>query len=253
VHSTKLDGRKTKTLQKELSQREKELQKAIKQLEKQLFACEPDAKAALDLFKKQQQDDYFALSGQVLCQEKRKAGRPGNNNLPENVYCLRLQYTADAAAIQEAKERLSCFVLMTNLNEEYTAGHILKEYKAQNTVETSFKFLKDPLFVGPIYLKKPGRVEALAYVLLIALLIFGILERRVREAMKHETEPLIIPGKVKTFRPTGKKILESVETVLVMTTDDPYRRAFSKRYKVPRALKLAGFGPEIYLDIRDGP
>jgi transposase len=253
VHSTKLDGRKTKTLQKELSRREKELQKAIQQLEKQLFACEPDAKAALALFQKQHKDNYFTLSGQVVCQEKRKPGRPGNNNLPEDIYCLKLQYTADEAAIQEAKERLSCFVLITNLDEEYTAGHILKEYKAQNTVETSFKFLKDPLFVGPIYLKKPGRVEALAYVLLIALLIFGILERRVREAMKHETEPLIIPGKVKTFSPTRKKILEAVETVLVMTTDDPYRRAFSKRYKVPRVLKLAGFGPDIYLDIRDGP
>lgn len=112
--------------------------------------------------------------------------------------------------------------------------------------------LKDPLFVGPIYLKNPGRIEALAYVLLIALLIFGLLERRVREALKSETEPLIIPGKVKTFRPTGKKILASLETVLVMTTSDPYRRAFSSRYKMPRVLSLAGFEPDIYLNIRDG-
>ncbi len=39
----------------------------------------------------------------------------------------------------------------------------------------------------------------------------------------------------------------------VMTTDDPYRRVFSSRYKVPRVLKLAGFEPDIYLNIRDGP
>ena len=128
----------------------------------------------------------------------------------------------------------------------------LKEYKAQNNLKTSFKFLKDPLFVGPIYLKKPKRVEVLAYVLLIALLLFGILERRVREAMKTESKPLIIPGKVKTFTPTGGKILESLETVMVMTTDNPYRRAFSSRYEVPRVLKLAGFEPDIYLNIRDG-
>ena len=68
------------------------------------------------------------------------------------------------------------------------APHIVKEYKGQSSVETSFKILNNPMFVGPIYLKKSGRVEALAYVLLIALLIFGILERRVREAMKHESE-----------------------------------------------------------------
>ncbi len=96
----------------------------------------------------------------------------------------------------------------------------MKEYKAQSSVETSFKFLKDPFFVGPIYLKTPERVEALAYVMLIALLMFGILERRVREALKEEAEPLIIPGKKKTFEPTGKKILESLSYVLVMTTSD---------------------------------
>ena len=79
------------------------------------------------------------------------------------------------------------------------------------------------------------------------------LERRVREAMKHETEPLIIQGGVETFKPTGKRILEFLEMVLVMTTDDPDRRTFSSRYKVPRVLKLAGFEPDIYLNIRDGP
>lgn len=252
VHSTKLDGRKTKSLQKELSRREKELQKQISQLEKQIFACEPDASSALTEFQRQHKDDYFPLTGQVLCQEKRRPGRPGKNSPVEEVYRLKLQYTTDEDAVQKAKERLSCFVLIANLKEKYTPYQILKEYKAQNNVETSFKFLKDPLFVGPIYLKKPKRVEALAYVLLIALLLFGILERRVREAMKTESEPLIIPGKVKTFTPTGKKILETLETVLVMTTDNPYRRAFSSKYKVPRVLKLAGFEPDIYLDVRDG-
>lgn len=252
VHSTKLDGRKTKFLQKELSRREKELQKQISQLEKQVFACEPDASSALTEFQRQHKDDYFPLTGQVLCQEKRRPGRPGKNSPVEEVYRLKLQYTTDEDAVQKAKERLSCFVLIANLKEKYTPYQILKEYKAQNNVETSFKFLKDPLFVGPIYLKKPKRVEALAYVLLIALLLFGILERRVREAMKTESEPLIIPGKVKTFTPTGKKILETLETVLVMTTDNPYRRAFSSKYKVPRVLKLAGFEPDIYLDVRDG-
>jgi len=253
VHSTKLDGRKTKSLEKELSRREKDPAEAISQLEKQVFACEPDAQTALMEFQKQHKNPYFLFTGQVLCQEKRRPGRPGKNNPAEEVYCLKLQYSTNEDAVQKAKERLSCFVLIANLEEDYTASHIVKEYKAQSSVETSFKFLKDPLFVGPIYLKKPVRVEALAYVLLMALLMFGILERRVREALKHETEPLIVQGKVKTFKPTVKRILELLETVLVMTTDDPYRRTFSSRYKVPRVLKLAGFEPDIYLKVRDGP
>jgi len=51
--------------------------------------------------------------------------------------------------------------------------------------------------------------------------------------MEHETEPLLIPGKVKTFKPTGKKILESLEDILVMTTNNPNRRAFGSRFKMP--------------------
>jgi len=85
----------------------------------------------------------------------------------------------------------------------------------------------------------------------MALLMFGLLERRVWEAIKHETEPLIIPGKVKTYKPTGKKVLESLKGIMVMTTDDPNRRAFGSRFKVPRVIKLAGFSPDIYLDVKE--
>ena len=104
-------------------------------------------------------------------------------------------------------------------------------------MEVSFKLLKDPLFVGPVFLKRPDRIEALAYVL-FALPIYSLLERRVHEALKHEAEPLLISGKVETFTPTGRKILESLEFVMVMTTDDPNRRAFGSRYKLPRVVEL---------------
>ena len=85
----------------------------------------------------------------------------------------------------------------------------------------------------------------------MAVLIFNLLERRVREAMKSETEPLIIPGKVKTFTPTAKKILESLERAMTMTTDNPNRRAFGRRFKMPRVLGLAGFSPDIYLEVKE--
>ena len=134
VHSTKLDGRKTKTLQKDLSRRGKELQKAITQLEKQVFACKPDAQAALDRFKNQHQDGFFILTGQIEEQEKRKPGRPSKDTKKEKVYCLKLSYATNDNAIQKAKEKLSCFVLITNLDKSHTAHHIVKEYKSQNHV-----------------------------------------------------------------------------------------------------------------------
>jgi|Deesub1362A_J573_1020465.scaffolds.fasta_scaffold10384_1 hypothetical protein len=94
----------------------------------------------------------------------------------------------------------------------------------------------------------------MAYVLLIALLLFNVLERRVREALKDEEEPLIIPDKKKTFRPTGKKILQKLQNMKVVTTPDLYRREFPANQKLPvRILKLAGFEPYIYLNIKGKP
>jgi transposase len=48
----------------------------------------------------------------------------------------------------------------------------MKEYKQQSSVELRFKFLKDPMFVDSLFLKTPERIEALGYVLLIALFIY---------------------------------------------------------------------------------
>ncbi|RJX25225.1 MAG: hypothetical protein C4554_07560 [Dethiobacter sp.] len=94
----------------------------------------------------------------------------------------------------------------------------------------------------------------MAYVILIALLLFHLLERRVREALKQEDEPLLIPGKKKTFKPTGKKILQSLENMIVVTTADPLRRAFPRNLKVPeRLFRLAGIEPEVYLQVREKP
>ncbi|MDA8205304.1 MAG: hypothetical protein M0Z36_04485 [Thermaerobacter sp.] len=46
----------------------------------------------------------------------------------------------------------------------------MREYQEQTSVERHFHFVKDRLFVGALFLKKPERIEALGYVLLLACL-----------------------------------------------------------------------------------
>lgn len=46
----------------------------------------------------------------------------------------------------------------------------VREYKEQTSVELQFKAIKEPEFVGAMYVKKPERLEALAYVVLLAVL-----------------------------------------------------------------------------------
>ncbi len=59
---------------------------------------------------------------------------------------------------------------------------LLGESKGQVHVERHFHFVKDPLFVDALFVKRPECVEALGYVLLLACLLYSLLERRLRQS-----------------------------------------------------------------------
>lgn len=257
VHSSVLDKRKLKSLTKRLEKQKAELEKAIKAQMKKEYACEPDAEKAMKRFFKDQQNPFYPLSGEIVKEQvqikRSKPGRPSAKDIPsyEEVYRTEIELgTLDQQAFAKEQERLSCFVLISNIwDTEYTGEKILEEYKRQHTVENKFKFIKNPVYIGPIYIQKKERLEALSYVILMALLIYSILERRVRQALQEETEPLILSGNVKSFEPTGNRILELLDPVKVLHVDDGGRvkRFLPKRYyDLSRVLKFAGFDLEIY-------
>ena len=73
-------------------------------------------------------------------------------------------------------------MLITNLStsefiDQWPAQQLLRLYKSQSGIERNFGFLKDPVIVNSIFLKRPHRIEALGLVLLIALLIWRLIER----------------------------------------------------------------------------
>jgi transposase len=83
--------------------------------------------------------------------------------------------------------------LISNV-ETVTFRDLLKEYKEQTVVEERFKFIKHSLYVGPMYLKNKDRMEALSYIILMALMIYIVLQRRARNSLETEKEPLEITG-----------------------------------------------------------
>jgi transposase len=56
------------------------------------------------------------------------------------------------------------------------AGDVLRAYKEQHGLEQHYGFLKDPLIVNSLLLKKPERIEALGLVLWLALLLWRLRE-----------------------------------------------------------------------------
>jgi len=257
VHTDHLDKRKLKGLDAELKKTRTTLQKKTAKLMKLDFACWQDAEAALSAFLKEEKNYFYPLNGMVeeavVTAKRSRRGRPRKDEQPVTcrVYRVRLQIgEMDQEAYLEAKRMAQCFVLISNIDSGFSAYDLLKEYKQQSMVENRFRFIKNPIYVGPIWLKKKGRLEAMCYVILLALAVYIILQQRVRNALLQEEKPLAVTGKKKSFSPTGNKILELFRPVKIVYIEEEggAKRFLPKRYlELERALKMIGFDLDIFV------
>jgi len=99
-------------------------------------------------------------------------GRPSRQQLrPVQVrrYGLKPTLRARSAVIPRKRQEAACFVLLTTVPTTGERAHSAKEVlgvsKTQHGVEQNCAFLKDPLIVNSLFLKKPERIEALGLVL----------------------------------------------------------------------------------------
>jgi transposase len=77
----------------------------------------------------------------------------------------------------------ACVVLGTNIGtSELRDAEVMAAYKGQSSVEGGFRLLKDPLFcVSSWFVKKPSRLEGLLMVMTLALLVYSVAQRRLRQ------------------------------------------------------------------------
>jgi transposase len=252
VHSSSLADRASQRIDDDLDDTEDDLEDAVVQLGDRVFSCEADAEAALDEFLNDHDGHCFDIEADVIETEQKKSrdqpGRPPKDWEPyETVYKIAADVHRDAAAITERKKKASCFVVVTTLTDtdEWSAERVLDEYKNQQAVERRFPVLKDPKRVGPVFLDRPDRVEALGYVLLMALLVYSLIERRARLALQDEDEPMELAGGPTSFRPTGRRVLERFENMLVLEVDGT--REIPDNVTIPeRVLDLLGLDSTIY-------
>jgi transposase len=99
-------------------------------------------------------------------------------------------------AIDTLREQAGCFVLITNVSLEgppnsnipYDGKTVLQAYKDQNGIEHNFSFLKDPVLINSVFLKKPERIEALGLILVLSLLIWRLIELQMRSHLEKQGE-----------------------------------------------------------------
>jgi hypothetical protein len=111
-------------------------------------------------------------------------------------------------------------VLLTNVpmagNLAHSARDILTVYNEQHGTEQNYGFLKDPVIVNSLFLKKPERIEALGLMFLLALLIWRLMERAMRRHVDTTSTP--VPGwdKKVTERPTAFMMVTKFAGVIVL-------------------------------------
>ncbi|MBE9033466.1 IS1634 family transposase, partial [filamentous cyanobacterium LEGE 11480] len=110
----------------------------------------------------------------------------------------------------------SRFILATNQLDatQWPAAKLLQEYKQQQKVERGFRFLKDPLFfTSSVFVKKPQRVEALALIMALTLLVYTLAERKIRLNLEQQQLTVLDQRKRPTAKPTCQWILQKFQGI----------------------------------------
>ncbi|HEY9707107.1 MAG TPA: IS1634 family transposase [Oculatellaceae cyanobacterium] len=169
-----------KQIQTCLNKLEQQLNQQLTQLCAQDFRCEADALLAADRFAKKLKYHYLATVRVTKHSQHKKPGRPGKDAQPQVNYRLQATLALHQETVQNAIASSGRFVLATNVtdSELLTAEQVLLEYKAQQSPERGFRFLKDPLFfTNSIFVKSPERVAASAFVMGLCLLVYNLGQR----------------------------------------------------------------------------
>ena len=209
IHSSAQDKRRQKRIDRKLANDRKILEDKMKPIKTRSFACLSDAEAELKRLT-QTPSYYYTITGNIEQKLVYPRGRPRKNaprKIRERRFFILPNITEKKEAIEKNRQQAGCFVLLTNRPKNGADGQtpkqLLETYKGQSGIEHNFGFLKDPLIVNDLFLKKPERIEALGMILLMSLLIWNLMQRSMRLYVKNNNTTLPGWDGKKTDRPTS--------------------------------------------------
>jgi len=225
VHSDAHDKRRQKRLNRRLGESREKAERMLKEAMKVEYFCREDAEAAAGRLRKEKML-YHLCECSVAEKVTYARGRPPKNGVRKVSkvrYILKGEVFERSDEIERAKKAAGCFVLLTNTPTEGEMAHsptdVLVAYKEQHGIERNFGFLKDPLFVNDMFVKRPDRIEVLGFILLTSLLVWNLMEHVMREHLKRTDST--VPGwdRKPTQTPTSFMMTTKFKGVLVAELD----------------------------------
>jgi transposase len=222
VHSSAQDKRRQQRLARDIQASSSTVQTTARTAEQQEYFCRADAEAAAAQLRAVHAA-YHRIDVTVEERPVYGRGRPSPHK-PRPIkamrYRLKTTISSQTERIAQMEEEAGCFVLLTNVPTTgplaHSARDILAVYKEQHGTEQNYGFLKDPVIVNSLFLKKPERIEALGLVLLLALLLWRLMERAMRTYVDSTSTPLPGWDKKVTERPTAFMMITKFAGVIVV-------------------------------------
>ena len=253
------EARKTasiKQINKQVKKQSENVKAALRKLSRQKFACQADAETAIN----QLSDSWkYHQITEIDCQEKaikKRKVRPKSATKPETRgYQITGKIEIRESVISAESIKASRFILATNIidKNEGSQRQILSEYKAQQSNERGFRFLKDPLFfTSSVFVKKTERVEAIAMMMGVCLLVYNLAQRKLRQELESANESIRNQVKKFTNKPTMRWVFQMFQAVHLVTMNGEERvsNLTKERQQILNYLgKVCG---QYYLIIEDG-
>ena len=194
-------------LENYLQKAELEGQKKLRELSNIEFACSADASSAANrLF---QQKIYYNLS---QISSKKATAKTDSNAIRSTaklssrlIFKIQAKIELDASVIAKQTQATGRFILASNILEveELKPDKMIVKYKKQQSAGRGFGFLKDPqFFTNSVFLKSPERIEALALVMGLCLLVYTLGQRLLRQNLQLTNSTVKNQLGKRTNRPT---------------------------------------------------
>jgi transposase len=214
------EARKKAAIKKISEQVEKQLENAkasLRKLLKQEYACIADAEIGIKMLSDSWK--YHEIK-EIKCTEKASKKSQSKTEKGNQEKTIVYQVTGEIepreSVIEAEKIKAGRFILATNIldKKEVSNEKLLAEYKAQQSNERGFRFLKDPLFfTASVFVKKPERVEAIAMIMGLCLLVYNLAQRKLRKQLETAQEGVRNQVKKITNKPTMRWIFQMFQAV----------------------------------------
>ncbi len=137
-------------------------------------------------------------------------------------YKIKASLELKANVVDTEMRQAGRFILATNVLEisQLNPDEMIAKYKNQQASERGFSFLKDPLFfTDSVFLKSPERVEALALIMGLCLLVYTLAQRQLCQRLKQSQSGIKNQLGKLTDRPTLRWIFQCFQSIHLLQID----------------------------------